>query len=174
MENETIFTGMTFTDEPDLVPEGTYEFVIDSADKTMSKSGTTDYLKLKLKIRADVNQGSKGRVLFVSVFRDKQNPAWYDYNTLSKIIVTQKPRTTVPGAPKWSVSFDTCDDCIQYLTGLKLKATVAHETYENADGEEVERAVVVRGSYKPTDFPETGVVKENTDKLEVADSDLPF
>lgn len=173
MENEEIFTGMTFSDEPDLVPEGDYEFVIESADKTLAKSGTTDYLKLKMKIRDDVDQSSKKRVLFTNIFKDKENPQWYDYSTLRNIILTQKPKVQSPGQPKWSVSFETCDDCVQYLVGLKLRATVVHETYINGDGEEATRAVIARGSYKASEHPQTGSATA-TPIADMPTDDLPF
>lgn len=169
MENN-LFTGMVFTDEPDIVAEGEYEFVIDTAEKKKSKNGSTDYLTLKFKIRNDVNQGSRGRVLFVNVFRDKENPQWYDYSTLKRIIATQKKE--MPNGQKWSVSFEICDDCIQYLIGLKMRASVIHETYMDDSGDEHTKASIIVKSFKPTAVKDMDVV---TPTLTVADnSDLPF
>jgi len=143
---ENLNTVMTFSDEPDLVAEDDYEFVIDNVEKKRSKSGDTDYLSLKLKIRTDVEQPSKGRVLFSTIFRDKDNPQWYDYTALKRLILTQKPAVVQDGK-KWGVSFNSCDECIQYLIGINVRARVVHEVFINSNGEEETKAAIDRKSF---------------------------
>jgi len=173
VENTT-FTGMTFTDEPDLVAEGEYEFVIDSADKKKSKAGTSEFLSLKLKIRTDVPQAHQGRILFLTVFKDKDRPEWYDFRTLKTIIQTQK--VTYSDGRKWSVSFETPDDCIQYLIGLKLRASVIHETYDNGAGDGGVKASIVKSSFKPTAVVSTSATttSDTVETPNLSDDSLPF
>ena len=136
MAEETV-NAINFGEEYDqqdfgLVDDGKYEFVIEEvAVKTSSKSGN-QYLNFKFRIRKDVEQNFKNRVLFYTIGKKEGDPC-FDFSRVNKIILTQKDR------PDYKSRFLDFDEVLQYLHGLHLVATVEtnFDKYSNEDRNEI-------------------------------------
>ena len=60
----------------DLVAEGDYEVYIEEIEKKTLPSGK-EKLSVRYRIRADVEQEYKNRVLFEDIWAEKQNPEFF-------------------------------------------------------------------------------------------------
>lgn len=154
--------GLTFADEYENIANGEYEFEI-SAEKKSYKNGTVEALSVKYIIREDVDQKFKKRVIFETIFKDKSNPKWFDTDKLRTLVCTQ---STGKG---WKVNFLTCDDCIQYINGIHLRATVETVCDEYTNYEEKTR--IKYKSQKPSEWDKTHPASAS---VEETISDLPF
>ena len=120
-------------DEYELIKEGYYEVVLDTAEVRSYKSDASKkYLSLKFIIRQDVEQPHSGRTIYESVFKDKANPDQFDHRKLQKIILTQKGKDTFQN------KFANEDELIQYINGLTMQIYISlkepdqyHETSFN-------------------------------------------
>lgn len=162
-----------------VVDGGTYEMVI-SAKVQPTKDNTSDYLNIGFKIRDDIDQKFAGSYVFEKLFRDKNNPEWYDLTKSGNILVTQK------GKPGYKTKFDEVAEFVQYINGITLVVTV-EKAYDDYFQKEVNSIKYL--SYKPSQLgpyvdpkangndakPAEGEIKaKNVEKLEIPDSELPF
>jgi hypothetical protein len=162
LENNNLIFGKEYDKESfSIVDEGEYEVVINNAEIRKTKT-EKEYLSVDYVIRKDVDQEFKGKHVFESIWRDKNNPEIFDYTKLNKIICTQ---------PEAKLEFGSIEEVIQYLNGLKLIIYIetTFDVYSNS-----ERNAVKRYSYKPTQYPEEQTITQNTSRIEVASDDLPF
>ena len=121
-----------------LVNEGIYETNLTVSLKT-SKTGKS-YISLDWKIRDDVEQGSKGRVVFDTIWSDKENPNQFDKRKLHKILLTQ--------GPNGKYTFADDDEIVQHINGLTMMIHVnknGADQYHQEDYNEVKYC-----SYKPS------------------------
>jgi hypothetical protein len=148
------------------IEPGDYEVVIGNAEVRKTKSGDKEYLSLDFVIRRDVNQEYKGRHVFESLWRDRNNPEVFEFAKLNKIILTQKDA---------KLAFKEMDEVIQYLNGLKLVITI-ETIFDEYDAKE--RNVVKKMSYAPSNYPEDQVIESNTASIALnsddGKDDLPF
>lgn len=159
----------------DLIPEGDYEVVLETAEIKKTKDETKRYINCMFKIREDVEQGSKGRVVFDTIWSDRENPNQFDKRKLHKILLTQ--------GPNGKYSFADDDEIVQHINGLTMIVHVnknGADQYHQEDYNEVKYC-----SYKPSKAqPKTigfnptqtapGVVTAAGIDFNVVDDDLPF
>lgn len=148
-------TGFTFSDKDtyDLIPAGDYEVVLESCEKRQyGVNKDKNALSCRFRIREDVEQEAKKRVVFDNIWEDKVNPLWYDLNKLGKIIRTQ---------PNGKRDFTNVDECIQYINGLNMIVTIdkKFDDYRNQEINEIRYL-----SYKPS------IAGSSDDEID----DLPF
>lgn len=167
--------GYEFSDreEFELIKEGTYEVVLDTAEVRSYKSDSSKkYLSLKFIIRQDVEQPHAGRMIFESVFRDKANPDQFDHRKLQKIILTQKGKDTFQN------KFANEDELIQYINGLTMQIYISlkePDQYHDTAFNEVKFC-----SYKPSEvkLQEIGATTSQPQKkveyVDLSGEDLPF
>lgn len=99
------------------VAEGFYEVYVDAVDKAVSM-GELEKGAIRLKVRDDVDQPEKDRLIFVNL-NTNPNIAW----KLSAI-------ATAAGVES-GTGFETLDDYLQALKGASMKVKVAHRVYND-------------------------------------------
>ena len=153
-----------------LIDAGDYEVVL-KAEIKQAKNNNSDYLSAAFKIRDDVEQKFKNSTVFENIYRDTDNPKWFDLRRCGSILVTQK------GKEGYKNEFEDVEEYVQYINGIHLIVSVEVVFDENLN-KNVNR--IVRRSYKPSkwdaDHPEAanGVHGKNLDSIEMTDDDLPF
>lgn len=162
--------GEEFDTEPkfELIEDGEYEVTIAKVEpRTSVKNGvTTKRLSLMFKIRSDVDQKYKGRVIFYTIF-GRDGDAYYDFRIVNKIIMTQLAKGE-------KLFLEGIDEVLQYLQNLNLRVGIT-SSFDTFRGEDAN--VVVEDSFKPSEHKGSGdgvAVRENTESIEVPDSDLPW
>jgi hypothetical protein len=135
-----------------LVEPGEYEAIIENIAVATVPTTGTEKLAITFKIRNDIEQGFKNRLVFEDIWKEKENPAFFNRKRLNNIMGTQEIKD--------GQQFASIDDIVTFLKGGKLIIVVKKEmdTYRN---KEVNRIAYYRSSkVKPQKF--------------VADKDLPF
>lgn len=119
--------------EQSVFDAGRYEMVI-SASVKKTKDNTSDYLNLSFKIREDVTQKNNDgySYVFKKVFRDKENPKWFDLAEIGAILMTQKNRED------FHTNFEEVDEFIQYINGSAIAVDV-EKIYDEYYAREVNR-----------------------------------
>lgn len=167
--------GYEFSDkaEYELLKEGDYEVILDTAEvKTYKSDSSKRYLSLKFIIRVDVEQPHNGRTIYETVFSDKENPSQFDHRKLQRLILTQKGKDT------FQTKFANEDELIQYLNGLTMRIHINRK--EADDYHDSEYNEVGYLSYKPSDVKLQSVgqptqqAKPKIEFVDMSDPDLPF
>lgn len=160
----------------DLVPAGSYE-----ATAICDGQGTNNFgdevIRLSWKIREDVQQESKGRLVFDDIGRDKNNPEEYNDRKIYDIIYLGQK-----GEPGAKLKFDDYDELAQYINGLNMIIDV--EIKQSNSGRKYNR--IKFGGYHPSQAKGQTLVAPKTaaeavkafgtdgDSLDITDDDLPF
>lgn len=148
----------TFTNTNALIKEGEYEVILEKAEiKKLPMSGK-EKIAIQFRIRTDVEQDAKNRVIFEDIWKEKDNPQFFNRRRLNLLLATQKIEN--------GKTFNTIQELLQVLTGstLVIKIAVEHDDYRN---EEVNKITYYRSSkVKPQEV--------TAKKPEIKDEDLPF
>ena len=112
----------------ELIPEGVYEFKVLEPTIGVNQNGK-GYVCFPLKVRDDVNQGSKGRVLYHYVWKKKpenlnQNDRMVDGHNFASIMAVLKNC----GIPE-GTSFETLEQMVKSTQGKAIRGQVAHDQY---------------------------------------------
>lgn len=170
---ELLFGDSTPKKDFEPVEEGDYEFVIASFEYKTASTGRQQ-LNFKLKIRDDVEQKNRGRLVFYTVSKRDDDGKAFNFYRINQLILSQK------GTKDYRERFpDGLDEALQYLVGRHLKATVTIEDgnngkpFNNIDGD----------TFAPSEWDKTHVTPEekegeikanNAEALEMPDDDVPF
>lgn len=155
----------------DLVKAGDYEVILTAEFKT-PKNGGERYISCSFKIRDDVEQEEKKRVVFDKIYKDKENPTQFDHRKLQKLLLTQ--------GKDGVYTFSSDEALVQHINGMAMRITVEIEGANQWHDDQ--KNVVKYCSYKPSqakpqELPSSngGVVEtKNTSNIDVNDEDLPF
>lgn len=131
-----------FSNKPeyDLIAEGDYETILESAEITSTPDGSKRYIALKFRIRADVEQAYKGMSIRDTIWADKINPNQFDNKKLHKILLTQ--------GPNGKYKFADEDEIVQHINGLTM---LIHISKKDADQYHAEAYNEVKYlSYRPS------------------------
>lgn len=113
-------------DEYDLLKENDYEVVIEEMKVVTLPSGI-ELLKIKYRVRDDVEQEYKGRCVFEDIWKDKEQPECFNITRISKLC----------RACGFAVGheFKDLDDLINQLKGsyLIIHVTIKHDNYRDTD-----------------------------------------
>ena len=156
----------------ELIRQGTYEVtIIEAVVKSYKTDSTKQYLSLKYLIRLDVEQPHGNRVIFESIFRDKNFPTKFDNRKLQKIILTQKGKET------FQTEFANEDELIQYLNGLNMQITINQKEPDDYRNEPYNEVAYM--SYKPSavvyqTIGQQPASKPSAPKIDISDDLLPF
>jgi len=153
--------------ESDLVKEGDYEVTIESMEVKTLNSGKNK-VQVMCRIRSDVEQAFKNRVLFDDIWEEREAPGYFNRKRMSKIL-------GVCGAtPKQE--FDGLKSVIEFCEGKYVKIHVG-VVFNSYSGEE-ENTI---SYYMKTQFGTKTLGGETEeqhkdDKVAVVknDDDLPF
>lgn len=163
-------------DEYELLPEGDYEVVLDTAEIKRTADGSKRYISCSFSIRTDVEQPGKGRKVFDSIWQDKDNPEQFDHKKLQKLLLVQ--------GPNGKYTFADEDEVVQFINGLNMIIHIEKREPDEYSSEA--RNQVKYLSYKPSKAqPKTlgakdegvayvkEVLGDNVNIVEDSD-DLPF
>ncbi|WP_281512253.1 DUF669 domain-containing protein [Mammaliicoccus vitulinus] len=150
-----------------LIEKGEYEFIL-TVEWKQTKNHDS-FINCAFKIRKDVPQQYGGQIVFDGIYKNKTTGE-YSRDKINHIL------GTIPNA---KYDFESYDELIQYINGIKIRATVDIQESDNYPP----KNVIVYLSYKETNYPEskTDAVSEsnnngdkNVEKLDISDDDLPF
>lgn len=168
MAEEKLQFGEEFeNNEFEAVEDGDYEVTLEKVERKIAQTGKK-YLNLQLRIRRDIEQPAKGRVLFVKIWAN-DGDAVYNHAKINHIIVTQKNT-----GDHYKTDFKTFDDVLQYLHGLNFIVTV-EKFFNEFTAKDDNR--VKDWSYRPSLKPilEAEETKsQNLDSVAISDDDIPF
>lgn len=147
------------------VPEGDYEVIIERIDRRVAPTSGREKLAIQFRIRSDVEQPQKNRVLFDDVWTEKDNPEFFNRKKINQLLGTQKDLED-------GTKFDTVNDVVQYLIGREL---IAHVKVKFDDY----RGMDVNGIayYKPSKATPKAIKVEDpkpVDPTEAEEDDIPF
>ena len=151
--------------EYEKIPDGDYEAVVDSLKEATTKNGK-EKIAISFKIRDDVEQPCKGRLVWDDIWKEKDDPSQYNHLRLDQLIGTQHVED--------GTSFETVDEIARVMVGAFLIIHVKNETDE-WQGVSYERTRVKY--YKSTKHPAqtlSAPQKGNTASIEIDDDDMPF
>lgn len=151
-------------DEFKLLEEGDYEVRIENCEFAETQNGT-DYIKITLRIRDDIEQPSKNRSFSDSIWKEKDHPEYFNRQKINRILGALNVAD--------GTEFNTIEDVMKEIKGSFIIAHVVkrHDEYY---GKEVNSVRY----YKPTKF--NGELKSdiskasNEDLIEITEDDLPF
>lgn len=140
----------------EVLPEGDYECFIEDIVKG-EKSGNK-YLRVQLRVRDDVEQTGKNRV--ISDFIRMDDTGKYNQKKINRILSTQKDI-------KNGQVFETIDDVINFLKGNYL---IAHLKTSEYDGKKNNNVYF----YKSTEHPANTLGESKVTEADIVDDDMPF
>lgn len=120
----------TFADHEEsayIETAGDYEVTLTLAEpRSYGENGSTLGLFLMFKVRSDIDQPEKGKLITEKIWLDKDPDwaGWFEHKKMHKLILTQTN-------PK--LDFQNCDEAVQYINGLNMKITVISEYDEHYD-----------------------------------------
>ena len=164
--------------EKPLIDEGKYEAQIVKVEKKTSDRSGNKYLRITFQIRTDANQSFAGRLVSYTIFGRDDDITGYDFNAINSLIVTQEDK------PTYETHFDTIDDVLLYLNGLKMTIYVTSEvskingkTYNIVDGAKFGKSTYdeehpVEDNLKPVG--NEGAKGVNLESIDIQDDDCPF
>lgn len=153
----------------EVIDENDYEVVLETATPATTSSGK-ECLILDFVIREDVDQAFKKWHVREYLFRDLEDPRWFDSRKLHRIILTQ---------PQPKLEFKNCDECVQYINGLKMKISIGIREYTDSNGNLKKTNEVKRNSYAKSEAKPVAPTKSAdvpvVDLPEgIEDADIPF
>lgn len=140
----------------ELIVNGDYEAIIKDCNVKQTNSGL-DYLSIEFVIRDDVEQACQNRRLFLSIFRDKDEPLCFNKKMLSMImgaVGTEEGKT-----------FNSDEEIVDWFKGKKVLIAIGQRTSSYSGQEEN-----YIKSVKKTKNPDKVLVEEE----DITTDDLPF
>mgnify|MGYP002520705722 CR=1 FL=1 len=147
--------------EYSLIPNGKYEGIITAEIKT-SKKGK-QYVSISFKIRDDIIQPCKNRVVFDNIFKDKEHPEMFNkkrINSLLGAVLTEKEKAE-------HIKFNSIEDVLKKINGSKVAAAIEIVNNEYTNDKDVNKIEY----YDTTRYPNQKIELESE---EVSNDDLPF
>lgn len=139
------------------LPEGDYECYIDSFILGSSSTGN-EYIRVKLRVRDDVEQEGKNRVIS-DFIRKEEDGIHFNQKKLNRIIGTQKIES--------GTTFKSIDEVGDFLKGRDL---IAHLKISEWNGKKDNTVFY----YKPTANPSKSIASPKKEEAVIADDDMPF
>lgn len=150
--------GYTYNAESNVKKEGVYECFIEKLEQGETNNGVKR-INITLRIRSDVEQEYKNGTIFDTIWREKDNPEFYDRRKINRLLGTQNV--------KEGTSFASIEEIIKFLNGANLQVNlgVRFSEYSGKD----ENYVKYYGSSKVVAQTFT-----NNESIEITEDDLPF
>ncbi len=151
--------------DPDILPEGEYECVIERAGQTVSNIGAP-LIHIALKIRDDIENPGSGKPIFYDLWMKKkpteEEQEHYD-GWSKKQIQTLSRAVRLPNDKTYKHLSDWCED----LPGRPVRVTVYHDKYNGYTKAKVKWVYETRFPLKKT---ESDFVPPSDDD----DNEVPF
>jgi hypothetical protein len=145
-------------DQYELIKEGEYEVAVKDIKLASTPSGK-EKIAIQFQIRTDVEQEHKNRILFEDIWKEKENPMFFNRRRLNQLLGTQKIDD--------GTSFADVNSVLDFLRNatLVVKVTREFDEYRKAD---VNRILYYRSSKALAKKIEQAKARD------VKDEDLPF
>lgn len=154
-----------------LVDKGKYEAVVEKIEIKTASTGTV-YLNIQYRIRSDVDQPYGNRVIFETIFKEKDSD-YFNRQRLTKLV-----KATCENSDLY---FESIDDILESIAGKKLIINVAirHDEFRDADinyvsyyepPEAGDKVLETTATGQPVEKLADGFYRTKT----VIDDDLPF
>lgn len=154
-----------------LVDKGKYEAVVEKIEIKTASTGTV-YLNIQYRIRSDVDQSYGNRVIFETIFKEKESDH-FNRQRLTKLVKATNENI--------NLYFNSIDDILESIAGKKLIINVAirHDDFRDADINYVSYYEPTKAGDKVLETTATGKpVEKVADGFyrtkPVLDDDLPF
>jgi hypothetical protein len=144
-----------------LLKEGEYEVRVERIETKTTTTGK-EKIAIMFRVREDVEQEGKNRVLFEDIWKEKENPQFFNRKRLNLLLRTQDLEN--------GKTFETIQDLFKELQGAMLIVKVSVEM-DDYRGEEVNRIIYYRHTKNASKTVSNTSPKA---KEEVKDEDLPF
>lgn len=116
------------------------EAILETAEiKELPTSGKR-VINLKFKIRDDIEQPNKGRVIFDTIWPDKKNPNDFDSRKINALLLVK--------GEDGKYDFEDYDELVQYINGFLLRISIEKKPADEYHEEPYNQ--VKYCSYKPT------------------------
>lgn len=144
----------------ELIADGEYEVIItDCGVKTLSTG--SEKLAICYKIRDDVEQGFKGRLVFEDIWHEKENPQVFNRRRINQLLSTQEIKD--------GTTFENEEALSKFLVGKYLVVVVGKE-FNDYLGKDLNRVKYYKDSkHKPQSIDDT-----STAEIDPFVDDLPF
>lgn len=151
-----------------LIADGDYEAIIEKMEiKTLPTSGK-EKIAITFRIRSDVEQEAKKRIVYDDIWKEKDNPQYFNRKRLNQLMGTQDIKD--------GTVFDTIKDVMNALQGGAIIIHVGHEM-DTFRGKEINRVKWYSSSrFKPQSIgaKPADASPASEPSPEVEDEDLPF
>lgn len=146
--------------ESELLPEGDYEVTLEKAEFKETPTSRRKKIGLSYRVRSDVEQPCKNRVLFDDIWTDKETNSIYDNKKINRIMGTQN----IADGKEWT----TIQDVVKDMLGINLIAHVAvkHDDYNNKDVNAI--TYYKESKHKPQ------TLGNNATAIDIDEDDIPF
>lgn len=147
----------------DLVSEGDYEVQIERIEKKTLPVSGKEKLSVMFRIRSDVEQPNKNRVVFEDIWSEKSNPEFFNRKRINQLMGTQKIED--------GHVFDTISDVIDFLDGsyLRIHVAIEFDDYSGRDRNQVKYYMSSKFGKKELAKPEP-----EPDAIPIMEDELPF
>lgn len=147
----------------DLVSEGDYEVQIERIEKKTLPVSGKEKLSVMFRIRSDVEQPNKNRVVFEDIWSEKSNPEFFNRKRINQLMGTQKIED--------GRVFDTISDVIDFLDGsyLRIHVAIEFDDYSGRDRNQVKYYMSSKFGKKELAKPEP-----ETEAIPIMEDELPF
>ncbi len=151
-----------------LIADGDYEAIIEKMEiKTLPTSGK-EKIAITFRIRSDVEQESKKRIVYDDIWKEKDNPQYFNRKRLNQLMGTQDIKD--------GTVFNTIKDVMDALQGGAIIIHVGHET-DTFRSKEINRVKWYSSSrFKPQSIgaKPADASPASEPSPEIEDEDLPF
>ena len=153
----------------ELIPEGDYEVILESAEIKYSERTGTSWINCAFRIRDDVEQDCKGRLIYDNIFADKKKVGHYNEAKLHGILLTQ--------GKDGRYKFEDNDEIVQFINGMYMIIHIENKPADERNATPYNQVKFC--SYKPTNNPlqegfGTPTLSQQYSGNIDDDSDLPF
>ena len=152
------------------------EVFIENAEIKRIERSQKQFISIKFRIRDDIEQENAGRIIFDTIWEERDNPGVFDTRKISSLLQSQ--------GENGKYNFEDYDELVQYINGLSMIITIEVKPADDFRDEPYNQ--VKYCSYKPSESkPKTlGASTNNintqqsslraSDVVYVDDTDLPF
>ncbi len=151
--------------EGELMPNGEYECCIEKVEFKQTKTSGRKKMALQIRVRNDVEQNCKNRVLFDDIWTDKDTNTIYDGKKINRIMATQD----IADGKEWKTIQDVAND----MTGINLIAVVTqkHDDYSDKEVNVIQR--YKKSEHMPQKLGD-GQVEKNIPDDFINEDEIPF
>ena len=161
--------GYTYSkEEYEKMPKGDYECFIESMQLGETLERNEPKINIRLRVRDDIEQNMKNRVIFDSIYLDKNNPNIFDTKKINRILSSQNDIQD-------NQYFETIQDVIDFLVGKTVLISLNYFADKNNADKEYQTLTYKVSKYQPKKFTTT-TNKETSSVVDdlLSEEDLPF